>query len=268
MAAASPPPRPAGGPVPGTSVPSNPPPSLVTVADHGIVRHDSLRAERWTADGSVKVSGDVEVGSADVAGTVSVGGRLSARALRSRGTLEVEGPVEVRELLSTRGNAHLGSTVHAGQLALDGDARIGGAVTVDREGTVRGNVHAPSLTAGLLELDGSATIPGEVRALEVLARFRLRSELGEVRARRVRLFGRVSTLVDKVFFRFEPVTVERVEADSVELEAVEVAFVRAKEIVLGRDAHVTTLEGTVVRRHPSSSVGPESKSPPPYGLRR
>jgi cytoskeletal protein CcmA (bactofilin family) len=243
-------------------------PRAATVRDRGLARHESLRADRWTANGTVKVSGGVEVGTATVTGTVSVGGGISAGAFRMRGTFEVDGPVVVRDLLFARGNLHCESTVRAGDLTLEGTGRFAGTVTVERAGTVRGTLIAPSVSAGLLELTGSATVPGAVRAAGVSADFRHRSSLGAVTARRVRLYGRVPNLVDKVFFQFEPVRVDRIEADSVELAGVDVGFVRAKEIVLGRGAHVTALEGTVVRRHPSSSVGPESKSPPPYGLRR
>jgi cytoskeletal protein CcmA (bactofilin family) len=232
------------------------------------VRHDAVRTERWKANGTVKVSGGVDVTTADVTGTISVGGALTAGSFRARGTLDVDGTVEVRELLAARGNVHCSATVHALDLSLVGTVRIGGAVSVDRTFTLRGVLHAPSVTAGVLEVDGSVEVPGEVRALNLLADLRHRSTLGSVRARRVRLRGRAPNVVDKVFFHLDPVTVERIEADSVELESVDVAFVRAKEIVLGRHAHVTAVEGTIVRRHPSSSVGPESKSPPPYGLRR
>jgi len=62
--------------------------------------------------------------------------------------------------------------------------------------------------------------------------------------------------------------VDRIEAESVKLEGVKVAFVRAPQVILGRGCHVTEVDGTIVRRHPSSHVGPESRSLPPYGLRR
>jgi cytoskeletal protein CcmA (bactofilin family) len=269
MAAAPLPTGPAGTPEP----PVAPSPRAAArrprvVVERGIVRYDALRTDRWKANGTVKVSGELVVGSGDVTGTLSVGGALSAGTFRSRGTLEVEGAVRVRELLSSRGDLRCATTVRAGDLSLHGTASFGGPVTVDRTCALRGTLHAPAVAAGILEFDGSVSIPGEVCARNVLAEFRHRSMLGSVLARQVRLRGRVPNLMDKAFFHLDPATVGRIEADSVELESVDVAFVRAKEIVLGRQAHVTALEGTVVRHHPSSSVGPRSKSPPPYGLRR
>lgn len=238
------------------------------VQDRGIAFHDAVRVDRWRADGTVKVSGDVEVGAGEVTGTLSVGGKVVAGELAARATIEVDGPVEVRGAFSVRGILRTGSTVHAGELTTVGVLRSAGAVTVDRTATLRGTVHAPTLSVGFLLLDGAAEVAGEVRGGGVRAEFRHRSSLGSVVAPRVRLRGHVPNLVDKVFFHFEPTTVGRVEADHAELEAVDVEFVRAKEVVLGRHAHVREVEGTVVRRHPTSSVGPESKSPPPYGIRR
>lgn len=227
-----------------------------------------LRARRWSVEGTVKVSREVDVGDAQVNGTVSIGGPLTAEQFRARGTLDVGGATVVHGTLAVRGNGHFAATVRASDLEVDGCARFRGAVTVDRTLTGRGTFEAPSVTAGVLSLEGSATVPGEIRALQVNAEFPQASSLGSVHARTVRLRGRVTNLLDKVFYRAPRTRVDRIEADQVELEGVDVRFVRAKEIALGRECHVTEVEGPIVRRHPSSSVGPEVKSPLPYGLRR
>jgi cytoskeletal protein CcmA (bactofilin family) len=268
MAAAPNATAPSGLPGPTAAPTARTTPRVPRIVDRGLSFHNELRADRWQAKGTVKVSGGVDAGSAEVEGTLSVGGAMSAGTLRLRGSLEVDGAVEVRERFFARGDLHCGAAVHAGDLDWDGAARVAGAVSVDRAAKVKGSLQAPSIAAGMLEVDGAAVVPGEVRALSLLADFRHRSALGSVRAARVRVRGHVPNLLDKVFFHLDPVTVDRIEADSVELEAVDVAFVRAKEIVLGRAAHLTSFEGTVVRRHATSTVGPESKSPAPYGLRR
>jgi cytoskeletal protein CcmA (bactofilin family) len=251
-----------------TPAPSSAPPPSGAIDERGTIRHDSVRVARWSVTGTAKVTGSVEVGTADVRGTLAVGGRLSADRLRSRGNLEVEGPVEVRGLFSSRGALRLAGSAHATDLDLDGTARFAGAVTVDRTCSVRGVLHAPALAVGVLRVVGAAHVPGEVRALSVDASFREASELGRIEARTVRLRGRLPNLVDKVFFHERTVVVERIEAESVDLAGVEVGLVRAQKVVLGRGCHVTAVEGTIVAQHSSSTVGPESKSPPPYGLRR
>ena len=255
------------------SPPSPPAPSTVTpreplLRDRGSVLRDQVRADRWLASGFVKVSGAVDVRVAQLRGTVSVGGRVLATELRARGTLEVEGPVEVPGTLATGGSAHFADSVHAGDLETTGSVRFASAPRVDRTFTARGAVVAPALQVGLLDLDGTAQVPGEVVALRVDAVFRRSSVLGTVRAPVVRLRGRLPNVMDKAFFHTLWTRVGRVEADRVELEGLSVAFVRAREIVLGRASHVDEFEGQVVEQHPTSSVGPESKSPPPYGLRR
>jgi cytoskeletal protein CcmA (bactofilin family) len=251
-----------------TAAPTLTTPLTGTIADRGTVRHDSVRVAHWSVTGTAKVTGPVEVGTADVRGTLAVGGKLSADQLRSRGNLEVEGPVEVRGPFSSRGTLRLAGDVHAVDLDLEGVARFAGAVRVDRTCSSRGVLHAPALTVGVLRMDGTAHVPGVVRALSVDATFREASELGRIEARTVRLRGKLPNLVDKVFFRERTVRVERIDAESVDLAGVEVGLVRAQKIVLGRGCHVTAVEGTIVSKHPSSVVGPESKSPPPFGLRR
>jgi len=275
MSAASPPPSsppvPAPPPAsPATVPPAAPPPRPRTgeVHDEGAVRRDSVDADRWVARGTVKVTGDVRVGSAQLGGTVSVGGKLTAGAVRSHGAFEVDGAVEVTGLLASSGNLRAESTVHAREGDLRGESHVAGALSVDRMLTVRGSLIAPSLAVGGLDLEGTAEVPGEVVALTVTAHFTNRSALGTVRAPSVRLRARVPNLVEKVFGREMAVTVRRVEAETAELEGVDVTFVRAPKIILGRDAHLTEYEGTIVKRHPSSRVGFESRSPRPYGLRR
>ena len=270
MAGVSSPPVP---PPPAAATPARPTPAPSPtrsgeIRDTGTVRRDSVNAERWSAGGTVKVTGDVSVGHGQWDGTVAIGGKLTAGAARSHGTLEVGGPVEVTGSFVTSGSFHAGGPLHAGDADLRGDVHVTGAVSVDRALSVRGLLNAPSLTVGGFAFQGEAHVPGDVVGPSVSADFSRDSELGTVRASRVRLRAKGPSLVGKVMGREVTVTVQRVEADSVDLEGVNVQFVRAPEIVLGRDAHVTEYEGTIVRRHPSSRVGFESRSPKPYGLRR
>jgi predicted acyltransferase (DUF342 family) len=255
------------GSTPGTPRPETPR-STETLRERGAIRHDSVRAARWTLDGTAKVTGAVEVGVLDVRGALVVGASLVADRVRSRASLEVGGPVEVRGMFASHGSLRAGAAVHAVDLEMTGTARIAGLLGVDRTCSTKGNLHAPDLTGGVLRLEGSAHVPGEIQALSMDATFREASELGHITARTVRLRGPVPNLVDKVFFHEPTVVVQRIDAESVELTGVEARFIRAQRIVLGRACHVTAVEGTVVSQHSSSTVGPESRTPPPFGLRR
>jgi len=274
MSAASP-------PTAGTPSPKSPPPSAPAASpnvpahprvgelhDSGTVRREFVAADRWFASGLVKVTGDTNVGQATVDGTVTLGGKLSADTVRYRGTLDVTGAVDSSTEFTGAGSLRAEAAFHAGAAELRGTASIAGPVSVDRALRVRGSLAAPTATAGELDVDGEVHIPGELSASRVTASLKENSAFGTVRARSVTLRGRPPNLVEKVFFKRVTVTVERVEADSADLESVEVLFVRAPQITLGRNAHVTEYEGTIVKRHPTSRVGFESKSPPPYGLRR
>jgi hypothetical protein len=237
------------------------------------VRRESIHATTWTTTGMAKVQGDVDVGTGSTTGLVSIGGRLSADSFRSRGTLEVVGPSEVRDQFALDGTIHLRAAVHSGTLEARGTLRCPAGVQVDRQLTVTGTVETPSAHVGLFLLTGCADISGDLEALlTVQARFQGDSHIRTIRAKSVVLKGppsaMIPTLFRKVFGGSARVRVGRIEADSVELAAVDVEFVHAKEIVLGAGAHVTEVEGTIVRRHPSARVGPESRSAAPYGLTR
>jgi len=270
LAAVSPPPVSAPSAPSTPPRPSAPPPRPRTgeVRDAGTVRRDSVDADRWTARGTVKVTGDVNVGAAQLEGKVSVGGKLTAGAFRCRGALEVEGPVDVAGTFHSTGGLRAASTLHALEADLRGELQVIGAVSVDRALTVHGSLSAPSLAVGSLALEGEAHIPGDVTGTSVSAHFTHDSVLWTIRAQSVALRAKIPNLVEKVLGRPMAVTVRRVEADTVDLEGVDVKFVRSPKITLGRDAHITEFEGTIVRRHPSSRVGFESRSPRPYGLWR
>ena len=264
-------------PVPSGAPPSRPTaraaPRAGVVRDVGTARHEQVRAARWTTSGAIKVLGDVDVGEGILAGLVTVGGKVSADSLRARGGLEVGGTVDVRGALSLDGTTHVSGTVHARSINARGQVRADGAVAADRELVVGGLLEAPSVSAGLVDLAGAAVVPGELVARgSVTCRVNDPSSLGTVRAPTVVIHGPatglVPTLWRKVFGGSVRVAVERIEADRVELASVDVRFVRATSIVLGPGSHVAEIEGTVVRRHRTARVGPESRSPPPYGLRR
>jgi hypothetical protein len=259
---------------PGTLPPaSGPAPPDPVVRDAGAVRHDTVRAMRWSVSGTCKVTGDATAADATIAGLLSVGGRLTVTRVTAQGTLEVLGGTDVRDRADVNGTFRPRGSVHLASARVVGTLRTPSDVRVDRDLTVEGSLEAAALHVGLLDLTGSATVAGEtVAGGTVRATFRSDSSLGLVQAREVTLKGPppglVPTLVRKVFGHGAYIRIERIEADRVELEAVDVGLVRSKEIVLGPASHVTEIEGTVVRQHPTARVGPESRSAPPHGLSR
>jgi cytoskeletal protein CcmA (bactofilin family) len=268
MTAAPPAPSSASSAAPPKAAAPPAPPRVGTLSEDGAVRHDAVHAVAWSFHGTAKVIGDADAGTLTARGDLSVGGALIADRLESRGTLETVGPIRVAGPASGRGEIRSGNLVRAVDLDVRGILRAGGAVTVDRTLRVDGTLFAPSVETGELRLDGTAEVPGTVAALAIDLRLRGQSSFGTLRAKRVRVVGKIRTPVDEALFRRYDVKVERIEADEAEIEEADVAFVHAAKVVLGRGAHVTTVEGTVTKRHASARVGPESKSTPPYGLRR
>jgi len=275
MAAASPPPAvpPAPGPTtrsPAKSALVSPPASdrVGSIVESGAVRRESVRVLRWSVRGAAKVTGDVDSGDVSVRGGLSVGGKLRADRLDAHGAVEVMGPIDVSGPWRGDGDVRAASTVHAAELSFKGSFRTRGPMTVDRAMDIRGSLSGPSITAGTLRLDGTAEVDGAVQALAMELRLRDSSSFGTLKAKKVRATGRVPNPVDVALHRHFDMKVDRIEAEEVELEGVDVGFVHANRITLGRGAHVTAIEGKVVRRHASARVGPESRSPPPYGLWR
>ncbi|MCI4373801.1 MAG: hypothetical protein L3K02_09215 [Thermoplasmata archaeon] len=236
--------------------------------DRGVARRDSVHAVHWSVEGTVKVTGDVDVGNGTIRGALSVGGAISADAFASRGTLDSGAAITVVGTLSTDGSLHTIGPVQAGVASFSGTTRIRREVAVDRVLTVTGQFAAPSVRAGEFHGDGAVEVPGTLDATTVDVKIRGDGRFGTIRARSVRLVRTPPNPIQRIFGRSPATPVVRIEAEKAELEGVDVAFIRCPEVILGRDAHVTEIEGTVVRRHSSARVGPRSQSPPPYGLSR
>ncbi|HXY47099.1 MAG TPA: hypothetical protein VEK13_04295 [Thermoplasmata archaeon] len=239
-----------------------------TVSDRGTVRRDSVTAARWTVSGTAKIAKDVRAGAIGLRGLVTIGGQLSASTVRGRGTLEVQGPIEVEGPLTLDGSLRAAASVHSAELEVTGSVRCAGPLKIDRLCSVHGILEASGVTAGILRIKGSAQLPGRVEVGALDTELRETSAFGSIVGRAVQVRGKVPNVVDKALFHERTVTIDRIEAESVSLEGVDAGFVRSPQILLGRGCHVAQIEGTVVRQHSSSYVGPESRTPPPYGLRR
>ncbi|MCI4345061.1 MAG: hypothetical protein L3J87_05505, partial [Thermoplasmata archaeon] len=119
-----------------------------------------------------------------------------------------------------------------------------------------------SVKATTIDSRGRVSIAGSVNARIVDLRLDGLCRIGRIRAETVGIRPR------GLLGRGTTVTIDRIEAETVDLEAAEVEFVRAPTIRLGRNAHVVRFEGNVVHRHSTAHVGPESHSPRPHGLAR
>jgi cytoskeletal protein CcmA (bactofilin family) len=228
---------------------------------------DSLRARRWSAAGAVKVLGNVEVESATVSGSVAVGGTLDAGELASSGALDVYGAVKVRTRLRVRGATHLRGPVDVGELEGSGEVNVVGPLRATGLVHISGALElASSLHADRLVGNGTVHILGDAEATQVELRLHRASRIGSLKAEGVVVRRRPGLPIPGL--TKPTLAVARIDAKTVELEGVDCGYLRADRITLGPDCHIARLEGKVVARHPSARVGPESRTPPPYGLTR
>ena len=238
----------------------------------GTVRHASIHAQRYRLRGAGKVTGEVDVDEAVFDGIATITGPLIANQLDVRGTFEVGGDVTVSGGVVVRGTGRFLGSVRAGQLTTDGLVRVAKDVRVVGTLTAKGALEiGKDVAAALFLHDGRISLAGVLRAQEVEAVFESESSIREIEATQVSLRPRqilrlpvdVPILSPKALLR-----VGRIEAESVQIEGVDVDYVRAGSIALGRHCHVTRIDGTVVKKDPSSHIGYESRTPPPHGLSR
>ncbi|MGI0131580.1 MAG: hypothetical protein ACREDK_00550 [Thermoplasmata archaeon] len=234
------------------------------VRDLGASRHDAITAQRWVAQGTSKVLGEVDVEEATLHGGIAIRGTLTADRVHLDGYLEVEGPTRVAHQLALAGDARFTSDVRAGEMRGEGSIEVGGPLVV--AGTLAWTGHLDvrgDVRAAALRFDGRLTVQGNLYADTVEGTLRGASRVQNILApsiaidRHAPLFGAKGCL-DAL----------RIEGREVRLAGVVAQYLRADRASLGPDCHIARLDGTIVRRHASARVGPESTSPRPYGLRR
>lgn len=241
--------------------------------DHGSVVRESVRAAIWNAAGVAKVTGPVEVDVADLHGTVSVGGTVTAIDLTLHGELDVVGAVRVAHRFSSSGESRLQGGLGAERIDGSGSLDVRGPLTATGALAFDGSVRAPELNAPSVGVAGRLDVPGTVTVerleLEIGADCALgRLLAASVRVRRHRPMLPIPSWVPFLSHPPPSLRVLRIEATEVDLEGVEVEFLRAERIRLGPGCHVAHYEGTIVHADPQAHVGPESRTPAPYGLTR
>lgn len=239
--------------------------------DTGPVRRDSVLADRWTGRGASKVTGHVDAGIVDIEGALTVGGTLRAGSLRIVGPLDVVGPARVDGAAEIVGPARCGQSFEAGDLESRGPFSVRGPIQVPGLAQFQGDVTlADRATFGRFVGAGSLEAPRGLTAGSVTLEVHRDSSIGQITAGSVVVKRPPGPPFKMPFFGKERprLTVLRIEASEVRLDGVDVEVVRADRVDLGADCHVARVIGEVRSVDPSSHIGPESRSPPPYGIHR
>jgi len=259
-------------PIPGpTPAPSTAPARERWLRTVGAGRYPSVLAERWTVQGMAKVTGDADATALEAQGSVSVGGVLRAGNVSIEGSLEVSGTAHIEGRAEIQGPARFDRSVDAGDLEVAGTLQVQGPVVVRGLARWAGEtvLHADA-RCGRLVVEGAIESPGALDAESVAIHFDRDSRIETLRAPTITVTRPAGLPFKLPLIGKDPptLTVLRMEGSHVELQGTDVEFLRADQIVLGPGCHVARVIGDVVKVDPTSHVGPESRSPPPYGIRR
>ncbi|MCI4329227.1 MAG: hypothetical protein L3J86_06545 [Thermoplasmata archaeon] len=260
-AAAAPVPTAPGAP----KVPESPAPLTGDVQDLGMARRDSVRGRSWTARGGAKVLGDVEVETADLQGVIAVRGRLSAARLQVQGTLDITGATTARESIAVDGTARFGGPVSTGTFRISGTGKLSASLKVGGAAHWKGMLEVVGdVEAATVEFDGRITAAGRFAAPTITGRLRHASKVASIQATRLTLTrpGLLPPLQNG------SLEVLRIDAREATLEGVTAEFAKVEQLTVGPHCHIAQVEGHVLSVHPTSHVGPESRSPKPHGLSR
>lgn len=245
--------------------PEPPAPLTGDLQDMGTVRRDSVRSRSWTARGGAKVLGDVEVEAADLQGVVAIRGRVTAARLTVQGNLDVIGTTVARDSMSIDGTMRLGGAVTSGTFRLSGTGKLSAGLKVGGAAHWKGILEvAGDVEAASVEFDGRLRAGGRLVAPTITGRLRHASKVASIQATKIQLTrpGLLPPLQNG------SMEVLRIDARDASLEGVTAEFAKVEQLIVGPHCHIAQVEGRVLSVHPSSHVGPESRSPKPHGLSR
>ncbi|HTT26027.1 MAG TPA: hypothetical protein VMH90_03570, partial [Thermoplasmata archaeon] len=222
-------------------------------------------AHRWTLKGRAKVTGPVELDELSVHGDLAIAGPAQVDRWEADGHLTVEGEASGKGPWRCAGEHRFGAGVTVQSLEARGRVDVGGTLQAVQQIAVHGTLDVGGdVRGGAVAWHGAAAITGEVRASSIAITTVGPSKVAALRADTIR--------VDRPGGRFaaNPATLDvlEIEGKDVHLTGVVAQYVKADRITVGPGCRLAQVDGTVVSRDASSHIGPQSRSPKPYGLSR
>ncbi|MCI4366601.1 MAG: hypothetical protein L3K08_02495 [Thermoplasmata archaeon] len=216
-------------------------------------------------NGRAKVTGPVELDAITVRGDLAIAGSAKVDRWDTDGHVSVEGAASGGGAWRCAGEHRFGAALTVESLDARGRLDVAGALTTTGAISVVGSIDVVGDVKGAsVTWSGAAAISGEVRAGSIAITTIGPSKVGALRANSIRIAHKGGR------FAANPAALEvlEIEGKEVHLAGVIAQHVKADRISVGPGCRLSQVDGTVVSRDPSSHIGPQSKTPRPYGLSR
>lgn len=203
----------------------------IRITGSGTVSGQPVRTREFRSAGSARVVGSLEAEEARIAGSCDIDGDVQVTEFRTSGSTRIAGGLRAKEIEAS-GSLDVAKSVTTEEFVASGGLRVGGDVTAQE-------FHA----------SGAVKIGGTVKAQEVRLELQGSSAIGAIQAQEVEVRATGG------FVRFRgDLTVDRVEAEEVRLEATRAAYVKGADVRIGPHCHIDVVEAHDLVVHESSEV--------------
>jgi cytoskeletal protein CcmA (bactofilin family) len=203
----------------------------IKIVGSGVVRGNPIRTVEFKSAGSARVQGTLIAEVAKVAGSCTFEGDVEVEQFRSAGSVHILGNLKA-ESVEASGALLVDGSVHAEQISSGGSLHVKGAVETEQfesGGSIRleGGLKAEQIRIDLGGTSNVSTMEGETIQVKATGGFfRVRGDL----------------------------TAERIEGETVELEATTANLVKGENVIIGPLCKIDTVEARKLVVHESSEV--------------
>ena len=183
-----------------------------------------------------------EYGSVHVSGSGRINGPISCTDLHCSGSAKADGDVVCSGDVKCSGSFHCGGSVEAACVSCSGSARIDGGI---KAGTIKasGAIRAADMEAERIVVSGGCGVPGLMNAETVEFNLGGRCSVGSIGCGKLTVklgagcpafwFGRK---------RDDLLEAGTIEGDEIELENTTANIVRGKNVMIGKNCNIKTVE--------------------------
>jgi cytoskeletal protein CcmA (bactofilin family) len=203
----------------------------IKIVGSGVVRGNPIRTHEFKSAGSARVQGTLIAEVAKVAGSCTFEGDVQVEEFRSAGSVHIVGDLKA-ESVEASGSLQVDGSIHAEEISSGGSLHVKGAVESEK-----------------FESGGAIRLDGGLKAEEIRIDLGGSSKVSKMEGESIQVKATGG------FFRVRgDLMAERIEGESVELEATTAKLVKGENVNIGPLCKVDTVEARNLVVHESSEV--------------
>jgi len=183
-----------------------------------------------------------QYGSVHISGSGKINGTIACTELHCSGSAKADGDIFCSESIKCSGSLHCNGKIETGSISCSGAAKISGGI---KAGTIKasGAIKANDMEAERIVISGGCGVPGLMNAEIIEINLGGRCTVGTIGCGKLTV--KLGVGCGPFWFgrrRDDLLEVGTIEGDEIELENTTADIVRGKNVIIGKNCNVKTVE--------------------------